>query len=319
MSGTPLSIPQRVLRAAELRGPDAVEWLDDVPDLLAAAERRFHVELGYITDNQSEAVVARGRRGQSPIVLKLFPPNCRYGHERVVLEAAGGRGYVKVLDADDSLQALLLEPFGAELDAAEALERLGTQGLTDLFTMTLAQAWTVPLDAVATTGQSPAERLRKVILENPPPADVPDCARAVDRALMYTEQRREHQGAGGDVIVHGNPTLRHLRRIKEIRPGAESGFVLVEPDGFPADREYDLGALLRDAHRPLLAAPDPVVLAREWCARLAEASGTDAELIWQWAYVQRVARGLELVNGPEPVAGRGHLQAATALISRWRG
>ena len=61
------------------------------------------------------------------------------------------------------------------------------------------------------------------------------------------------------------------------------------------------------------------MLARRWCAEVAEATGCDAEVIWQWSYVQRVALGLRLSNGPEPLAGRSYLQTATALISRVRG
>lgn len=141
----------------------------------------------------------------------------------------------------------------------------------------------------------------------------------MDRALAYTEQRLADRDAEREVVVHGDPRPGNLRAVPAPRSGAETGHVFVAPLGLRCEREYDLGAVLLESHSWMFSAEDPVVLARRWCAELAEASGCDAEVIWQWSYVQRVAHGLSLLDGPDRLLGLSQLHAAVALVSRGRG
>ncbi|MEO3821923.1 hypothetical protein [Plantactinospora sp. B24E8] len=57
-----------------------------------------------------------------------------------------------------------------------------------------------------------------------------------------------------------------MDRSPHPRPGAESGYVFVDPDGFLAEPAYDLGVVLRD-WCPQLLAGDPYAVARR-CTRL---------------------------------------------------
>jgi len=51
---------------------------------------------------------------------------------------------------------------------------------------------------------------------------------------------------------------------------------------------------------------------------LAEATDTDAEAIWQWAYIERVSAGLYLINQGWPERGRRFLESASWVIARKR-
>ena len=69
-------------------------------------------------------------------------------------------------------------------------------------------------------------------------------------------------------------------RCRWRRPGAETGFVFVDPDGFIGDPAYDLGVALRDWCPQLLASEDPLSLARRYCRLLAGSSGLHEQAIW---------------------------------------
>ena len=66
--------------------------------------------------------------------------------------------------------------------------------------------------------------------------------------------------------------------VLDPRPGAETGYVFVDPDGFVADRAYDLGVVLRDWSSTLLG-PDARTVAEGYCRLLAEHTGVDAQRI----------------------------------------
>jgi streptomycin 6-kinase len=65
------------------------------------------------------------------------------------------------------------------------------------------------------------------------------------------------------------------------------GFKLVDPDGYLAEPEYDLGVLMREDPAELLAG-DP----RDRSRWLARRCGLDETAIWEWGVVSRVETGL---------------------------
>lgn len=310
-----VTIPDAVQERVVRLGPAGLRWLEDAPRLLAEAAGRWGVELGYAVDSASPAVVVRGRRRGRPCVLKVWPDPHRFAVEERVLRAARGRGYAHLYESDADLAALLVESLGPPLDVSQA-GGAGQAALWEVVARTLTAAWSVPL-AVAEPGAHPAATLRRLIELNPPPIDVPDCRPAIERALLYAGHRLDDDHPDRHVVLHGDPAPPFFRQVSAPRTGAESGHVLISPHGLRGDREYDLGVLIRES-RPLLHEEDSVVLVRGWCAKLAELTGSDAELIWQWAFLQRVAHGLALVNGPAPLSGRIYLQTAMVLIGRSR-
>ena len=95
--------------------------------------------------------------------------------------------------------------------------------------------------------------------------------------------------------MHGDPHPGNLLAVRSPRPGADSGYVFVDPDGFVADRAYDLGVALREWSAELLG-PDARRMAEDLCATLAERSGVDATRIWEWGFLERVSTGLYLLD-----------------------
>ena len=98
-----------------------------------------------------------------------------------------------------------------------------------------------------------------------------------DQALRFADLLADAPGESL-VVVHGDPHPGNLSPCRD-RPGAETGYCFVDPDGFVADRAYDLGVAVRDwstrcsrRDRPTLASYAQVLAAR---------TGVDAQRIWR--------------------------------------
>ena len=83
------------------------------------------------------------------------------------------------------------------------------------------------------------------------------------------------------VLVHGD-----VHRWNALQ-ASDGSFKLVDPDGLLAEREYDLGIVMREDPADLMEG-DPMARAR----RLAALTGLDAQAIWEWGVVERVSTGL---------------------------
>jgi streptomycin 6-kinase len=122
--------------------------------------------------------------------------------------------------------------------------------------------------------------------------DHPCPPQVLDRAVRYAERRAAAFRPDSCVLLHGDAAPANALAARSPRSGAETGYLLVDPDGFAGDPAYDLGVALRDWHPQLLAADDPTRLARRYAELLAAGSGLDAQEVWEWGYLERVSTGL---------------------------
>jgi streptomycin 6-kinase len=114
------------------------------------------------------------------------------------------------------------------------------------------------------------------------------------------------------------PTPANALRVPAPRPGAEAGFVFIDPDGLAAEPAYDLGVILAGwdnravGRYHLLGGADALPVTRRLCALLADAAGIDAQAVWEWGYLVRVATGIfALEHGA--AWGRDKLEVAARL------
>jgi len=139
----------------------------------------------------------------------------------------------------------------------------------------------------ATFRREPASRVR---LSRP-------CPEATIRyALGCARRRSAALEPHRCVVVHGDAAAANALQVLQPRPGAETGFVFVDPDSFLGDPTYDLGVALRDWTLQLLGAGDPARLLRRYCQVLAATSGMDPAAIWDWGFLERVSTGLYVLS-----------------------
>lgn len=287
-------------------------WVDRLPRVLAELEAMWEVRIGRPLPGGSASYVARatGRDG-TPRVVKVVLPDPDLADETRTLAAAAGHGYALLHAHDPDRRALLLEALGPSLEHASAPVERKLAILAD----TLASAWAVPVSTapVVGPGEDKASGLRAMVVELDERLRGACPERVLARALEYADRRAAEFDPDVCVVVHGDPHPANTLRVVEPRPGAESGYCFVDPDGFRADPAYDLGVVLRD-WTGRLRGPDARAVLERYCLLLAERSGVDATRIWEWGFLERVSTGLYVMSFGAEEIGRRFLDSAERLL-----
>jgi streptomycin 6-kinase len=313
VSGAAVQVQPVVRAKARSLGAAGAVWLDRLPGLVAELERRWSVQVVESLTGGTSAYVGLARTADGDeVVLKVSVPDPDFADEIGTLERAGGRGYVRLLAYDESENAVLLEALGTSLDRSG----LPPEQQIEVMSRLLAQAWTVPRAATGRSAEPTdkasglAELARRLSgeLDHPCPPQV------VDQALLYADRRAAAFRPDECVLLHGDAAPANALAARVPRPGAETGYLLVDPDGFAGDPAYDLGVALRDWHLQLLAADDPGRLARRYAGLLAVGSGLDAQEVWEWGYLERVSTGLYALAFGAVDLARPFFQTAELLL-----
>ncbi len=297
-----IEVPELVRQKAAHLGEPGERWLAALPDVVADLAAEWSLTLGrpFAEGSASYATGARTADGEQ-VVLKLVAPGHDTASQVRTIRAADGNGYVRLLATSPAHDALLLEALGAELS-------LPPEPTLDVLVRLLRRAWLPPTEPAQPKAEDLAELVRSLWHGHGRPCS----QRAYSQAMRFADRR-----AGSDpsthVVVHGDPHPGNALRVLAPRPGAEAGYVFIDPEGFVDDPAYDLGVVLRDWCDELLAAPDPVATARRYCAVLADGSGLSATAIWEWGFLERVSTGLYLLDFAGHDASARFLRTADLL------
>lgn len=294
-------------RVASL-GERGAAWADALPGRLAQLAVDWGLELGRSLPGGSNSYVVRCRTAEGDdAVLKVVLDGDELEGQIRVLGAADGRGYARLLRSDVNRQALLLEALGSALQASG---RSATEQLTVLAD-TLAVAWQpAPTDRL-TAEQDKAVGLAALITDHWDRLGQPCPVAVRDQALRYADLLTDAPSAAL-VVVHGDAHPGNALAVPRPRPGAETGYCFVDPDGFVADRAYDLGVAMRDFSSGVLAEGRPLV--ESYAQLLATHTGVDPTRIWRWAFLERVSTGLYVLGFGSEAVGRPFLTSAERLL-----
>ncbi|GIH10783.1 hypothetical protein Rhe02_88500 [Rhizocola hellebori] len=295
-------LPEMVRRTAQSRGTIGQAWLTALPRYVDELCHTWSLEIDEVMAGGTSALVARVRPSA---VLKIAPPWDPLADQVRTIAAADGHGYVRLYAFDPERNAALLEPLGPMLPEAPEENSL------DVLAQTLQQAWQVPRGPLVEFNK--ASQLIEIISSLWPALGRPCSEGLVEQALSYAHQRVAASNSDTCVVCHGDPHANNALAVPSSRPGAESGYVFVDPDGFLTEPAYDLGVAIRGFTGRLLADAHPVDLLRGYCRRLSVATGVDEEAIWQWGFVERVSTGLYLMRHGHHGEGRAYLASAERL------
>lgn len=301
----PVRVPEMVRRKALAVGPAGERWLDDLPALIADLSAEWRLDVGEAISGGSGAFVANAVMADGlEAVLKVAIPDGLVGHnpfdqELEMLVLGEGRGYVRVLRADEPRRVMLQERLGRPLSA------LGwpVETQIDAIAATLIQAWRPPPDHVhLQTGAEKAVWLCDFIRTRWEELDGPCPEATIEQAEGYTRSRQEAFDLSTALLIHGDA---HPFNILEARRATESssGFKLIDPEGMISEPAHDLAIPLRDWTNELLAA-DPVDLGLAWCSQLGQRTNVDPGPIWEWAFIERVSTGLFMLQLGDPYGKR---------------
>jgi streptomycin 6-kinase len=299
----PRYVPSVVRSKARVAG--ALQWLSDLPDLVASIERDWSITVGRPYETATEAFVARATlaRGQ-PAVLKLIVPRAADAarNEITALRLADGDGCPRLLRADEERGALLLERLGRPMH--ELALPIGRRH--EILSSAAARIWRPAPDCGLPTGAQKGRWLAEFIAATWMALHHPCSEHAIDHALDCAARRAAAHDDERAVLVHGD--VHQWNAL-----AADDGYKLVDPDGLLAEAEYDLGILMREDPLELLDG-DP----RERARWLARRCGLNSTAIWEWGVAERVSTGLLCTQiGLQPV-GRDMLAAAEQIAEQDR-
>jgi streptomycin 6-kinase len=275
----------------------AASWLDALPDIVADLEHDWSITVGRPYETSTEAFVAEAALHDGTLaVLKLMipRPGDHARNEITVLKLTAGDGCVRLLRDDEARGALLLERLGPSLDQLA----LPVAARHEILCAAAERVWRPAPGCGLPTGADKGRWLAGYITATWEELGRPCTERAVEHALACAVRRVAAHDDERAVLVHGD-----VHQWNALR--SPSGFALVDPDGYLAEPEYDLGTLMREDPAELLAG-DP----RERSRWLARRCGLDETAVWEWGVVSRVETGLVGTQvGLQPVA-RQMLEAA---------
>ena len=288
-------------------------WHRSLPDVLAALEDQWSVRVGRpLPGGSASYVVEASTLEGEPRVVKVVLPDPDLADEARTLAAAEGIGYARLHAHDPARRALLLEALGDSLERSV----LSPDDRIVVLADTLREAWRVPLASappVDDVADDKAIGLRAMVLALDARLGGRCHPRVLRQAVEYADRRAADFDPAACVVVHGDPHPANALRVPGPRPGARSGYVFVDPDGFRCDPAYDAGVVLRDWTGRLTGGDARAVLER-YCDLLAEHTGLDRRRIWEWGFLERVSTGLYVSGFGADRIGWAFLRSAEALV-----
>lgn len=302
MVGVMVDVPPSLRKARTAEGESA--WLDSLPELVSELASRWSLSLGRVCDGfgMNALVVEVTTVDGTAAVLKLAPPSeaDKLALEATVLRLVDGQGCVRLLDADIARRGILLERLGPSMYDLGIPRQRRHELLLDA-----VQLMWRPVD-LSVGLQSGAERARWTIerLEHVWEQSDRACSeRVLADAIGCAQRRAAAHDESSAVLCHGD--LHELNALQ----ASDDTFRLIDPEGVMAEREYDLGVLMRNA-----PGEDDLHERADW---LAAATGCDRTAIWEWGTAERVLSGLwcrivdHQPHGDKQLADAEHLCAPT--------
>jgi streptomycin 6-kinase len=292
----------KVLKNLDARGAAGVRWLAQLPVLIARLEADWHIKVGQTFPNATEAFAAEAVGADGTACALKIPIVGVEKTEREIrfLDAAGGRGYVRLMRADAESGAMLLERLGPQL----AQSGLPIDEQMAVICATLKHAWMKSLPGVhLLTGAEKAGQTGSCIertwmrLNGSRPDAVLDVAR------RFVEARRNAFNPDTAVVAHGDAHAWNLLSD----PG---GYKFIDPEGLFIEPAHDVSISMREWNAEF--AGDPVALGHKRCALLAKLSGADETAIWQWGYLETLVNGLLYTESRQEDLANGFLDVAEA-------
>lgn len=300
-------VPEKVRRNALAQGAAGEAWLSGLNAQVADYERRWDIRVASVCRGGTEGFVAdaRTKDGRDAVLKIVMPGTDPRRQEQRTLAAANGKGYAKLLRADEEKNVLLVEKLGRQLHEFA----LSDEAVIGHICATLGVAWMPrePDGPAFATGADRADEFLGAIQRLWPSLGRPCAPRTYEMALDFAARRKAAFDPVQSVLAHGDAHEWNTLAV----PGHSDTFKLVDPDGAFAERAFDLAIPMREW--PNGIPEDPLRRLRGRCSLLARLAGVSPQPIWEWSLLQLVWNGLLLKDVGHEAPARTEFAMADAL------
>lgn len=245
-------------------------WLQQLPDIIRQLQVKWALSLSPPIDNAEASWVAFAeRRDGTRAVLKLGMPHMEAAHEIQGLRFWDSDGCVRLLEADEHLNAMLLE----RCEPGTPLRELPETEQDVVIAKLLRRLWRKP---------NPPHTFRplSLMLEHWSVETMASAPRWLDAGLVRDGLRmfdELSQPSTDDVLLatdlHAGNVLRAEREE----------YLAIDPKPFIGDRAYDATQHLLNSRRRLIASTDSTI------RRLSDLLGVDAGRVRLWMFARAAA------------------------------
>jgi streptomycin 6-kinase len=275
-----ITIPEHIATACRGR-PERMSWLNRLPEAITDLQRRWSLELGAPFDKGMCSWVAPARRRDgTSAVLKLGMPHMEAEQEVAGLRFWGGEPTVRLIDADEALNAMLLERCVPGHSMRGLAEPEQDVVIADL----LRRLWRRP---VAPHPFRPLSAMTRHWID----ASLRDADRWPDAGLTREGLRLMEElarAAPDDVLL---ATDLHAGNVLAAQ---RQPWLVIDPKPFVGDRAYDATQHLFNCAARLTA--DPLGTVRQ----VAELLGVDHERVRLWTFARLAAEPRDDWTGQGP-------------------
>ena len=249
-------------------------WLKNIPNQLLEIKERFNIKIGTTFSHQSFNFTTNATKSDgTPIVVKLCLPHEDVNNEIYALEFMLGDGIVTLIKSDNKKGILLLE----KLEPGEMLSTLRNDDEATVIAAGIMQKLWKPTsgDNIQQTTQQWFTGLdSKLTLPNGFSKSLIDKAKKIALEL--------HQDMGEAVLLHGD--LHHFNIISAER----QPWLAIDPKGVIGEREYEVGALLRNPIPSIVTTMDTKKIVNRRIDLLTELLKFDRKKIRLWGFAQAI-------------------------------
>ena len=263
-------------------GPSGDDWLRALPRLLAAAADRWGLSDPQPPRYGECALVVPCTSSSGPVALKLTWPHPEARFEHLALRAWNGDGAVRLLAADTTDHALLLE----QLDADRSLEQSDLLEACEIVGSLLRQ---LDRPALPQIGSPPVDAWRAVLEHGG--EHVP--RRFVTRAAALLRYLPT-----GDRLVHSD------LHFANVLAGQRASWLAIDPKPVTASPAFGVAPALWNRWSEATAAYNLRSHLRLRAGLVAEAASIDEEEAMAWSFVRCILNACETPPGD-------------AALSRW--
>lgn len=257
-----------------LRGDQGKKWLESIPQIIKQYEQKWNIQsFSPFQLSYNYVAPAKTSSGQFAVLKISFPDNKEFISEIESLKFYNGEGAIRVLKEDrDNYTALLEKAEPGEPVKNVTPERKQITIISDLLKKLHKP---IPTEnnifpTISNWAKSFDIYLEKFSIKNGPvPQRIFEKAKEI--FIEYPKDKKEQ------VLLHGD---LHTDNILS----SQRGWLVIDPKGVIGEREFELGACLRNPYYDYPKGSDYKKLETEKILQFSEELGFDKVRIRNWAF-----------------------------------